>query len=88
MVIPVARDDARCDNPQNLRRNGILRFCQQICPVALMCSSYLIISDIIVRAHALNLHGAQHPANVVDDLDVFSRCLRNSVSINAEESEF
>lgn len=52
-----------------------------------MCSSYLIISDIVICTHALNLHGTQHPANVVDDLNVVGRCLHNSVSPSVDESE-
>lgn len=41
----------------------------------LMCQTYLVVSHVIIRAHALNLHGAQHPADVVDNLDIFGGCL-------------
>jgi len=38
-------------------------------------NAHLIISNVIVRAHSLNLHWTQHPANVVNDLDISSRGL-------------
>lgn len=37
--------------------------------------SHLVICDVIVRAHALNLHWAEHPAHVVNDLDICRRRL-------------
>jgi hypothetical protein len=39
-------------------------------------SFYLIIRDIIICAHALYLHGTEHPANVIDDFYVRRRSLR------------
>jgi hypothetical protein len=54
---------------------GFWDFCESNTTICLMCQSYLVIGHVIVCAHALNLHGAQHPADVVDNLNVFSRCL-------------
>ncbi len=31
---------------------------------------YLVIGDIIVSTHSLNLHGTEHPTDIVDDLDI------------------
>ena len=35
--------------------------------------THLVIRNIVADAHALDLHRAEHPADVVDDLDI-RRC--------------
>jgi len=39
------------------------------------CSAYLVVGHIIVGAQPLDLHGTQHPADVVDDVDIRSASL-------------
>jgi hypothetical protein len=30
----------------------------------------LIVSDVVVRTHSLDLHRAEHPADIINDLDI------------------
>jgi hypothetical protein len=54
---------------------GFWDLCQTSTTSYLMYLTYLVVGHVVIRAHALNLHGAQHPADVVDNLNIFSRCL-------------
>ena len=54
---------------------GFWNFRERNVTNCLICQPYLVVGHVIVCAHALNLHGAQHPADVVDNLNVFSRSL-------------
>ena len=43
--------------------------------------TYLVVRNIIIGAHALDLHGAQHPANVIDNFYVGRGRLNNGVEV-------
>jgi hypothetical protein len=39
---------------------------------------YLVVCDIVVHAHPLDLHRTKHPTDIVDDLNVSGRRLEQS----------
>ena len=53
---------------QPVSLNSVMRHC--------FSGTHLVICDKVVCAHALDLRRAEHPAHVVDDLDVCRRRLR------------
>jgi len=71
-------DDHSCHSlePARLRRGGF----QAISGSKIVISDvhrrrrdktpYLVISNIVIRAHALYLHWTEHPANIVNDFNV------------------
>lgn len=44
-------------------------------PCDLKDVSYLIIGDEVISAHSLDLRRAEHPANVINDLNIGRGCL-------------
>jgi hypothetical protein len=46
----------------------------------LECSTHLVVSHIVVGAQPLDLHGTQHPADIVNDVDICSAGLLMIVS--------
>lgn len=55
-------------------KSGSTKSRQCIIPVCI-AKTYFVISDKVVRAHALDLRWAEHPADIVNDFDIGCSCL-------------
>lgn len=68
VIIPVVRLHPWSDNAEDFRWNWILQEDMRINDRGpqIYCTHF-VISNVIVRAHSLNLHGTEHPANIVND---------------------
>ena len=50
-------------------------------------NAYLVVGDIVVGAHALDLRRSQHPADIVNDLEIGGRGLqRQQTALSAIRS--
>lgn len=82
MIVFVARLNSGRNDFEDFGRYGILPTwdLQSVFVVHLsMSSTHLVVSDKVIRAHPLDLGWTQHPAYVVDDLDVLRGGLRDRI---------
>lgn len=84
MVVSIIRHNARCNHPEDFRRDWVLSttsLAAQSYGGPKRSNAYLVICDKVISAHPLYLRGAKHPANIVDDLDVSRSSLRRTSSV-------
>ena len=81
VVVAIASRHSGCHNSQYVRGNWVLWRGSCLRDILGKHLTYLVVSHVIVGAQPLDLHGTQHPADIVNDVNIRRTGLLMIVSI-------